>query len=194
MAKNTGARQMAAARHTMLEGQGFASRLVSLTEAAPASRISLRARPEAVAALSKALGIKLPDQPKTSVRSTAAKTKQRVALWLGPDEWLVIDEAGADLMGACAKAKGLHAAVDVSHRNTAIIVSGQGAEAVISAGCPQNLSLDAFAVGACSRTILGKAEIVLLREEDNVFRVECWRSFSAYVLAFLSDAARAPMI
>ena len=43
-------------------------------------------------------------------------------------------------------------------------------------------------------TILGKAEIVLLREEDNVFRVECWRSFSAYVLAFLSDAARAPMI
>ena len=60
----------------------------------------------------------------------------------------------------------------------------------VNAGCPQDLSLDAFPVGACSRTILGKVEIVLLRTAEDAFRVECWRSFSDYVWAFLTEAAK----
>ena len=65
---------------------------------------------------------------------------------------------------------------------------------MISAGCPQDLSLKAFPAGACARTLLGKTEVVLLREEADVFRVECWRSFSAYAFAFLAEAARDPMV
>ena len=64
-----------------------------------------------------------------------------------------------------------------------------GAEATLNAGCPQDLSLTAFPAGACSRTVLGKIEIVLLRVAEDAFRVECWRSFSDYAYAFLSDAA-----
>jgi sarcosine oxidase subunit gamma len=59
-----------------------------------------------------------------------------------------------------------------------------------ASGCPQDLSLAIFPVGACSRTILGKSEIVLLRTAEDAFRVECWRSFSDYVFAFLADAAK----
>jgi len=44
-------------------------------------------------------------------------------------------------------------------------------------------------VGACSRTIFGKAEIVLYRTEDDTFRVECWRSFSEYVFGLLAEGA-----
>jgi sarcosine oxidase subunit gamma len=77
----------------------------------------------------------------------------------------------------------------VSHRNVGIIVSGPGAEATLSAGCPQDLSLEIFPVGACSRTIFGKAEIVLFRTEDDTFRVECWRSFSDYVFGLLAEGA-----
>jgi sarcosine oxidase subunit gamma len=123
----------------------------------PAERISLRAPEASVAALSKALGVKLPREAE-DLRST----KGRTALWLGPDEWLVIDEAGGDPLADCAKVKELHSAVGVSHRNVAFAVSGKGAEATINAGCPQDLSLTAFPVGACSRTVLGKIEIVLL--------------------------------
>jgi sarcosine oxidase subunit gamma len=83
----------------------------------------------------------------------------------------------------------LHSATDVSHRNVAIIVSGPGAEATISAGCPQDLSLEAFPVGACSRTLFGKAEIVLFRTEDDTFRVECWRSFADFVFGLLAEGA-----
>lgn len=177
-----------------LEGRAAGSARVQIAPAEPASRLVLRARENAIAPLSKALGVKLPQEPKTSALSTAARTQGRTALWIGPDEWLVVDESGADLVALCGKVKELHSAVDVSHRNTAITVSGEAAQSVLSAGCPQNLSLSVFPVGACSRTLLGKAEIVLLRESETVFRVECWRSFSDYVFTLLSEAARDPVI
>ena len=177
-----------------LEGRAAGSARVQISPAEPASRLALRASENAIAPLSKALGVKLPQTPKTSARSSAARTKGRTALWIGPDEWLVLDGPDVDLEAACGKVKELHSVVDVSHRNTAIIVSGEAAQSVLTAGCPQNLSLSAFPVGACSRTLLGKVEIVLLRESETVFRVECWRSFSDYVFTLLSEAARDPVI
>jgi sarcosine oxidase, subunit gamma len=173
-----------AERTLPLTGRMAATAQVSITPADSAFRMSLRAKPDTVSALSKALGITLPSKPKTSETKAT-----RSALWLGPDEWLVIDSAknpAADL----AKVKALHSAVDISHRNTAILVSGAAAEATLSAGCPQNLSLKAFPVGACSRTILGKVEIVVVRTGRQAFRVECWRSFSDYVMTYVTEAAR----
>jgi sarcosine oxidase subunit gamma len=171
------------ARRPALAGREALSGGVRLSVLPPAERISLRAPAASVAALSKALGLDLPVKPKTSASSGG-----RTALWLGPDEWLVIDQTGDPLVD-CAGVKALHSAVGVSHRNVAFSVSGAGAEAALNAGCPQDLSLTAFPVGACSRTILGKVEIVLLRTGEDAFRVECWRSFSDYVHAFLMEAA-----
>ena len=173
-----------AIRKSALAGRLGGSATVRLTPAPAASRVALRAPEESLSALSSVLGLTLPTAPKTSGRAGT-----RSALWLGPDEWLVIDEAGADLMAVFSAAGALHSATDVSHRNLAIIVSGPGAEAALSAGCPQDLSPFAFPVGACSRTIFGKAEIVLFRTEDDTFRVECWRSFSDFVFGLLTEAA-----
>lgn len=173
-----------------LDGRAFACASVAVIPAAPASRLSLRARADAIPVLSKTLGVALPTKPKTS-----AKKGTRTAFWLGPDEWLIIDEQGKDQVGKdmtseCAKVKLLHSAVDVSQRNTAILVNGPNAEGTLSAGCPQNLSEAAFPVGAVSRTLLGKVEVALYRAAPHMFRVECSRSFSDYVFAYLSDAAR----
>jgi sarcosine oxidase, subunit gamma len=175
---------MQGARALPLAGKAVGGAGVTLTAAPEAFRVNLRAGAQAVAALSKALGVTLPKKPKTS----SAKGS-RHALWLGPDEWLIIDDA-ADPMGNCAKVKAAHSAVDVSHRNTAIVVSGPNAADVLSAGCPQDLSLEAFPVGSCSRTVLGKTEIVLYRTSEQDFRVEVWRSFSCYAFDFLEAAAR----
>lgn len=164
---------------------GHAALSVSVTMAENATRVSLRARTDAVQALSKALGLALPGRPK----STASRG-ERAALWLGPDEWLIIDEADTSLISDLAEVKVLHSAVNISHRNVGIIVSGKGAAAVVNGGCPQDLSLEAFPVGAASRTVLGKIEIVLWRTAENSFHIECWRSFSAYAYAFLQEAAR----
>ncbi|SDA71631.1 sarcosine oxidase subunit gamma [Mesorhizobium qingshengii] len=172
-------------RRPALAGRTTSAPAVKIEVLPPAERISLRAPEASVAALSKALGVTLPKKPKTS-----ASKAGRTALWLGPDEWLVIDEAGNDPLADCAGVSALHSAVGISHRNVAIAVTGAGAAATINAGCPQDLSLDAFPVGACSRTILGKTEIVLSRNAADAFRVECWRSFSDYVFTFLSEGSR----
>ena len=156
-----------------------------MTPAAPAARVSLRAGANDAKALYTALGLDLPLTPKTSAGSLPG----RLAAWLGPDEWLVIDETG-DPLADLAKAKVLCSAVDISHRNTAILVSGKGARATLESGCPQNLSDSVFPVGAASRTVLGKIEVVIIRTADTDYRVECWRSFSTYAFDFLSESAR----
>ncbi|RWP37221.1 MAG: sarcosine oxidase subunit gamma family protein [Mesorhizobium sp.] len=183
-AKESAAAAPSVERRPALAGQELSVTGVTLAVLPPAQRISLRAPDASVAALSKALGVELPRKPKT-----AAAKAGRTALWLGPDEWLVIDEVGTDPLADCADVTVLHSAVGISHRNVAFSVIGPAAAATINSGCPQDLSLDVFPVGAASRTILGKAEIVLLRTATDAFRVECWRSFSDYVLTFLSEAA-----
>lgn len=172
-------------RRAVLEGRSADHPLVGVRAEPPAARLSLRAPPDSVDALSKALGLPLPRRPKTSSR-----TGTLAALWLGPDEWLVIDVAGGDLSALLAGVGEFHSAVDVSHRNVGITVSARGARAALEAGCPQDLSSETFPVGACSRTVMGKIEIVLWRTGEEEFRVEAWRSFADYAFAFLAGAAR----
>ena len=168
--------------------RAFAVSGLTLEPCPPAERISLRADTETAAAIGVMLGLELPTRAKTS-----ATGPETLACWLGPDEWLLIAENGgaADLSGKLATVEnGTFSAVDISHRNTAIMVSGRKAADTLNSGCPQDLSLAAFPVGACSRTLLAKSEIVLIREAEDRFRVECWRSFSDYVWKYLVDAAK----
>lgn len=173
-------------RRPVLSDKRAARETVSIKAADPCLRVALRAPRESVVAVSTALGVALPSRPKLSAGNAA-----RSALWLGPDEWLVLDhQAGNEMLPALAKVDDFHSAVDVSHRNVGIIVSGRGAADVINAECPQDLSLAAFPVGACSRTLLGKIEIVLWRTAEDEFRIECWRSFADYADSLLRVAAR----
>ena len=92
-------------------------------------------------------------------------------------------------MGIASGVSALHSATDVSHRNTAIIVSGPDAAGAIASSCPLDLGNTIFPVGAAARTVLGKIEIVLLRTGEEDYRVECWRSFSPYAFGILVEGA-----
>lgn len=167
-----------------LGGKNFGSSGVTVTAVTGGYRCSLRASENEIATLSKALGVDLPQKPKTSARSAG-----RIAMWLGPDEWLIYD-AKANPVDDLKNIAAPFSAVDVSHRNTGFEVSGSLAAEVINTGCPQDMSLDVFPVGACSRTVLGKIEIVLYRSKSDSFHVDCWRSFSPYAFELLSTAAK----
>jgi sarcosine oxidase subunit gamma len=155
-----------------------------LTMAPAASRISLRASSQAVGGLSATLGLMLPERPKAS-----ASVNDRHALWLGPDEWLLIGPDGTDFIGLARSSGMLHSATDISHRNVGIIVSGPGAATAIASACPHDLSEASFPIGACTRTVFGKMEIVLYRTGDDTYRVECWRSFAEYCFGMLAEGA-----
>lgn len=114
-----------------------------------------------------------------------ASANGKIVARLGPDEWLLCaptDTPGFNLEGE------RHALVDVSHRYAALTVDSA---MVLAAGCPLDLHPAVFTPGSATRTLLGKAEIVLWRLQDAPgYRVECARTFAPYVLAFLREAAR----
>jgi sarcosine oxidase subunit gamma len=123
-----------------------------------------------------------------------ASERKRAALWLGPDEWLLIAE-GADAGTIAGVLESVlegtaHSLVDVSHRQIGLIASGPAAARVVNAGCPLDLSLEAFPVGFATRTLFDKAEIVLWRRAEAVLHIEIWRSFAPYLAASLAEAAR----
>jgi sarcosine oxidase, subunit gamma len=135
-----------------------------------------------------ALGMALPMRPLTSSVLGA-----RVALWLGPDEWLLLaslsDQAVVMRQLAAALAGQAHSLVEVSHRQVALMLSGRLTTRVLSSGCPLDLSIGAFPVGAVTRTLFHKAEVVLWRQADG-FHLEVWRSFAPYVAGHLAEARK----
>jgi sarcosine oxidase, subunit gamma len=155
----------------------------------PAMRLVLRGPEPARAAAERAFGTPVPT---TACR--AGVRGERAALWLGPDEWLLIAPAAAAagvLSGLESALSGLACSVvDVSHRQIGLEVAGAHAELLLAAGCPLDLHPGAFPVGMCTRSMLGKTESVLWRTGPDTFRLEVWRSFAAYLSAFLAEAAR----
>jgi sarcosine oxidase subunit gamma len=143
---------------------------------------------EAASRCGAVFGIELPRRA-----CRAVVNDQRAALWLGPDEWLLIapvDEAEpifAQLSQALSSVP--HSLVDISHRQIALELMGTRIAQMLNAGCPLDLDLDSFAVDQCTRTIFTKVEIVLWRRAPEVFRIEVWRSFAPYVAALLCEAA-----
>ncbi len=160
----------------------------SIAPLPPVARYVLRVDPARVAGIGLTGGFDLPG-PINSCRSTDAGLAAR----LGPDEWLLIardaDEAAGRAV-ADALSGTHHSLVEVGHRNVGIAVAGAQATAVLNAGCALDLSDAAFPAGSATRTLLGKAEIVLIRPgTEHIYRVECWRSFANYVHGFLTEAA-----
>jgi sarcosine oxidase subunit gamma len=156
---------------------------------APAARFILQGGPAARAAAGAAFGVPLPESP-----CRANSADNRAALWLGPDENLLLAVAAdMPILAASLDAalSGIaHSLVDVSQRQVALQLRGPHACAILGSGCPLDLDLTEFPAGMCTRTLFGKADIVLWRTGAAEFHLEVWRSFSDYVLGCLQEAAR----
>lgn len=152
-----------------------------------AVKLSFRGRQSSLQAAGEAFGIVL---PQTACRFSVKGN--RVAYWLGPDEWLLqaTGEQPATLYSDMEKALAGQSCslVDVSHRSDAFALSGPMSAYVLNHGCPLDLSQGAFPVGMCTRTILGKATIMLSRPDDETFHIDVWRSFAPYVWQLLDEA------
>lgn len=134
------------------------------------------------------LGIALPREACRAVVDAGC-----AALWLGPDEWLLLSADASDDWVATLQARLGDAPcslVDVSHRQVALAVAdgNVAAETLLAGGCALDLSLRAFPVGMYTRTMYDKAEIVLWRRAPDRFHVEVWRSFARYVEGLLHIA------
>jgi len=175
---------------------GFEARLDTLGDALdlrvlpPRARFSLRLAPGLLGALPQ-VGVLTLDVPV----NRGAWSAGRAALRLGPDEWLLLAPEAESPAFAQALSAALaghpHSLVDIGHRHAALAVAGPGAALILNSGCPLDLSEAAFPPCAATRTLLGKAEVVLARPDARAaFELECGRSYAAYVRDFLLEAAR----
>jgi sarcosine oxidase, subunit gamma len=177
------------ARRGVLEGLAASGRTGALSLLPPMSRLIYRGRISTVGRVAAAFGVEPAMEP-----CRAAVSGERAALWLGPDEWLLLAKEGEasaiieTFAGALAPLP--YSLVDVSHRQVGLKVSGEHAGLLLNAGCPLDLHRHAFPVGMCTRTLLQKAEIVLWRVAETVFHLEVARSFAPYAWRFLEQAER----
>jgi sarcosine oxidase subunit gamma len=155
----------------------------------PAARLLLQGDAQARIAAAAVWGVPFSEE---SCRARIANG--RATLWLGPDEHLMWQESRdaalpiAELEQALAPYP--HALVDISHRQTALEISGVDAAVILAGDCPLDLDLYQFPVHMCTRTVLAKAEIVLWRTAPEIFHIEVWRSFQSYVEELLREIAR----
>ena len=119
----------------------------------------------------------LPDEP--------CRSEGDWALWLGPDEWLLLDP------GEHVRAVEGCVVVDVSHRQVGLELRGADAAMLLNGAVALDLSERAFPVGMCTRTLFEKAEIVLWRRRPETWRIEVARSYTPYVRALLLAIAAA---
>jgi sarcosine oxidase subunit gamma len=154
-----------------------------------ATRFILQCGKEARDAAGRGFGLAMPE---AACRAEAASG--RAALWLGPDERLLLAPEGTEdsLAAGLASAIGSlpHSLVDVSHRQVALAIAGPTARDLLAFGCPLDLDNAAFPVGMCTRTVLGRADVVLWRPSAEEYHLETGRSFASYVLEWLREAER----
>ncbi|CBG67883.1 MULTISPECIES: sarcosine oxidase subunit gamma [Streptomyces] len=165
---------------------------IRLAELPFLTQLDVRLDPKGAAAdaVGLALGLPLPLEPDTVVRAG-----ELTALWLGPDEWLLVGPPGGarELENRIREAAGEeHISVtDVSAQRTTVLVAGAGARDLLAHGCSLDLHPRAFGPGRCAQTTLGRTQVVLVaREEPGAgFWVLVRSSFAGYLADWLLDAA-----
>jgi sarcosine oxidase, subunit gamma len=123
--------------------------------------------------------------------NTVWEQGSRAALWLGPNEWLVLGAPGtASDLAAELKAAFVgvhHSVIDVSANRVALELSGPRAKELLSAGCPIDLEPPAWQHGKCAQTLLGRVPVVLHERAESTGLL-ARPSFAEHLADWLLDA------
>ncbi len=142
----------------------------------------------------------LPELPLPETPNTVATGSDGTrALWLSPDEWLLVGPDDAAMTPGDLEARARTAidtagaggsTVDVSAHRTQLQLRGPMARTVLAAGCSIDLHPRAFLVGACAQTLLARVDVILELREEETYRIFVRSSFARYLVDWLTDAFR----
>jgi sarcosine oxidase, subunit gamma len=126
-----------------------------------------------------------PPQP-----NTTTTWEGRDVLWLGPDEWLIVGEPGAEeSIGReleAAFAGHHHSVVDVS-ANRIVFDLLDGLD-LLSTGCGLDLDPQHWRPRMCAQTLFGGAQVILHQLDERTTRVFVRPSFAGYFVDRLGAA------
>ncbi|MAI99192.1 MAG: sarcosine oxidase subunit gamma [Nisaea sp.] len=120
---------------------------------------------------------------------------QVMTAWLGPDEYLILTEPGAESALQAALLEGFsgqHVAVtDQTDNATIIRLAGGDARWVLRKGIAIDLHPRAFAAGNCAQTMFERAQITLIQVDDAPsYELIVRNSFAPYLWSWLADASQ----
>ena len=167
-----------------LAGRARELAAVGAAEVAFLAQVDLRADP----ALAPRLPLTPPLEPDTWTAGGG-----REALWLGPDQWLVVGPPGSAPAITAALGRALagehHSVVDVSANRTVVELTGDDARLdLLAQGCALDLHPRAWRPGRCAQTLLARVP-VLLQEREGATRVFVRASFAAHLAGWLTAVA-----
>ncbi|MGV6803101.1 MAG: sarcosine oxidase subunit gamma [Ruegeria sp.] len=141
-----------------------------------------------IKAVKDATGQKMPGQREANVKGETG------VCWMSPDELLVlvpyaeVESKLADMTNALS---GVHAlAVNVSDARAVFRVSGAHAREVLGKLAPVDLAADAFQPGEIRRSRLAQVAGAFWMDDEETFRVVCFRSAADYVYNLLKVAVQ----
>ena len=157
------------------------------------TQINLRANPAdavTLARIGEALGV-LPSTVPNTFRSSPDGRLQ--AIWLGPDEWLIIAVPGA--AGSIEAAlrdvtdEDAVSVVDVSASRTTLSIRGPDACAALERNCLIDLHPSKFVAGSCAQTLFTRVNVILLKMSDAPeYRLLVRSSLAAHLASWFADA------
>jgi sarcosine oxidase subunit gamma len=142
-----------------------------------------------IRAVESVVDVRMPVEPGTCAAGLLAQ-----ALWLGPDQWLVVTGAqeGSSLSASLRTSlRGIASAVtDVSCARIVYAVGGAHARDLLAKGCPLDLHERAFPAGRCAQTLLAKLSVLIHRgAPEPAFDLYIGRSYADYAWEWLCSAA-----
>ena len=139
-----------------------------------------------------AAALRLPTEPMRCSGSDPA------ALWIGPDQWLLVGErlSSGEIIAACRSQLGdiLHAATDASDALTRFVLEGSGARMLLAMMSGVDFHPSNLGPAHCVRTRMAKLPVVIRALGDECFELFVDRSASRYLYEYLQRNARDPIL
>ena len=167
---------------------------IKIQELPYVDKINLRLDPnnnDYMSICGKILGAVLPTKPNTYVQNEKVKI-----IWLGPDEWMIINDQENELFIKLKNELGdLEASVtNVSENRTIIRLSGKKIITLLSKFLVLDLEKNLGTQSSCAQTLFVKVPILLVRNDDNnqapVIDIFTNRSHANYIYNLLVDGTK----
>jgi len=161
-----------------------------ISDSGVSDKINLRTSPDNAVlrqALKRSVGSDLPLDA-----NTFSAAGDRMVIWLGPDEWMIMAENGAAasiITELDTKEAGHVAVTDVSDAIGAITMKGPHVRDVLAKHCGLDFHPDVFRQGVAQQSLLSHAGVTIACLEDDCFLVIGRSSFMPYIVALMQDAS-----
>ena len=168
---------------------------LTISEISPLLKLNLRGKSrDFLTTIGQNINIILPLEANTS-----ASSENYTAIWLSPDEWMVVsnnidskdnnDYEIEELLFNKISKTNLGSVTNVTDQLVMINLSGEKIFDLLSTGCPFDFNDFKSKKGSSTQTLLAQIDVIIHHNEINSVNLFVRRSFSEHLMSWINDSA-----